>query len=494
MDNVFTYYCESAGGMVFGNNLAEVARRGGAPLRASREMLPVYFIYRFVPGGNTLFEGIKRLQPGEHVSYRDGQLVARQVQTFADLDEPRKTGEAESVERVEATMLEVLGSLMTLAPDAAGLLSGGVDSTYIQVHWNKLLRGRGDAKKPRTAAVWLDHPRTLPDREYSLSAARELDTDHLAVRIAGLGADLMSNTLSTIGEMPNHVQSFYFGPLARMAQGGITAGLCGEGADGLFGNGDAALLQYSDALRGRFPTRPLRRLGQFMAGRFGRSYAAEGFRVANILENTADKDHPLNTAAAFTDYASVAACFGREACREAANYPTAILDLYRVPRDALHLGRTMGKWYFVESVNTAAYWNHLACEHGVQFLCPFMDSRMIRAAVNIDIGARFVPGNPKQILKKSLARHLPEDFAARPKRGFGQPIFEWLGDSGPLCEAVNAIGDYDFIDRAAWRAQRASRTGSFTISSCTTFGTRRLSDNNHARSFGTTALVCLEIV
>ena len=278
--NTFTYYCLNAGVFFFGSNLAEVARASGLPLRPDPEMLPVYFISRIVPGGRTLFEGICRLQPGERVSYRDGRTAARQVQTFADFDEPRKTGLPESIERLEATMAAVLGDIAAIAPDAACLLSGGVDSSYVQAHWNKLWRARNGQKgdgphcaqdpsgrsgkwglSPLCAAGNRGaRPSGSITRKWPSSAntvfrpsAPWIPTTR-PVRVPGIDARQMCETLSAVGEMPNHVQSFYFAPLGRaMADAGISAGLCGEGADGLFGNADAAGLQHADRLRRTFP-------------------------------------------------------------------------------------------------------------------------------------------------------------------------------------------------------------------------------------------------
>ncbi|MEI8371253.1 MAG: asparagine synthase-related protein [Planctomycetota bacterium] len=454
--STFTYYCETPEGFVFGSNLADVARRSGMPLRPDPEMLPVYFIYRFVPGGNTLFAGIKRLQPGERVSYQDGRLLVKQVKTFADLDEPHKTNERESIERVEATMAEVVGNLMSIAPKAAGLLSGGVDSTYIQAHWNKLWRMRNGREKPRSTAIWLDHPATTPDQEYALSAVRELDTNHLAVRLTGLDVQQMSETLSAVGEMPNHVQSFYFGPLAKaMAENGIAAGLCGEGADGLFGNSEGDALLSARKLYNRFPTSALRVLGSLASQCMGHAYAAYCFRLSNRLNNATDFVHPVNSTAAFTDWDLVSACFGSHSAVEAFRYRREILSRYRVPEDGMHLQEALAIGYLGEAVNTASYWNQVAANSDVEFIYPFMDSRILRVATNMDLNARFVPGNPKQVLKKVLARHVPDAFVNRPKRGFGQPIFQWIAEGGPLRGAINRIGDYEFLDKKTIQRAKA---------------------------------------
>ena len=86
-------------------------------------------------------------------------------------------------------------------------------------------------------------------------------------------------------------------------------------------------------------------------------------------------------------------------------------------------------------------------ESGLRMCSPFLDSRMIRAANNIALDAHFVPGQPKAVLKKALLKHVPETFVNRPKRGFGQPIFEWLSPGGCLREAAENIADYPFVPK-----------------------------------------------
>ena len=418
-------------------------------------MLPVYFIYRFVPGGNTLFEGIKRLQPGERVSYQDGRLSVEQVQTFADFDEPRKTGERESIERVEATMAEVVGNLMEIAPGSAGLLSGGVNSTYIQAHWNKLWRTPGDGK-PRSAAVWLDHPATAPDQDYASSAARQLDTSHLAVRTDR--ARCPANERNAVGNRRDAEPR----AILLLWAAGQDDGRAGNYGRAVRRRGRRAVRQQRG---GYSPLRPgvsqafsdpaLYALGALASHCLGHVYAAHCFRLSNRLNDTTGFLHPINSAAAFTNWDLVTACFGSPSASQALVYRQGLLRRFRVPEDGAHLQEALAIGYLGEAVNTAAYWNQLAADSEIEFFCPFLDSRVLRAATNMDLNARFVPGNPKQVLKKSLARHVPEEFVNRPKRGFGQPIFEWLAEGGMLRGAVENIGDHEFLDKRTFRRAKA---------------------------------------
>ena len=206
----FTYYTERHGGLVFGGNLAELVRMLDGDCRPNRQALPIFFLYRSVPGRQTLFDGIFRLMPGELLTFDARGLKTEQRQTFADLDEPNKTRE-ESVDRLEEVMSRIMADCATLDPKAANLLSGGVDSSYIQAHWNAAI-GR-DPGMPRSVAMSLPHSGGQIETEYARSASAALKTAHAEVPARDGYANYLVNTIAATGEPPNHAQTAYFGPL-----------------------------------------------------------------------------------------------------------------------------------------------------------------------------------------------------------------------------------------------------------------------------------------
>src|SRR5262249_22387612 len=162
----------------------------------------------------------------------------------ADLrDETPPAGEA--VGRLEAVMAAVTADLAQLWPGAANLLSGGIDSSYLQALWNR--QTVADDELPPSFSVSGDHPRSGADTDYAVTASRALGSRHTLVPADGPYADYLADTLEATGEPPNHVQSAYFGRLAReMKARGVGTGICGEGADSLFGLDAANKIQNAD--------------------------------------------------------------------------------------------------------------------------------------------------------------------------------------------------------------------------------------------------------
>ncbi len=138
----FTYYTQTGGGLLFGGNVADLVRSLPQVPSPNVAVLPAYFLFRFVPGRQTLFDGVFRLLPGEEVCFEGGKLSRRQRHTFAALRQPCSVG-AEAPDRVEAILGQVLADYRALQPQAANLLSGGVDSSLIQALWNQNRPPRG---------------------------------------------------------------------------------------------------------------------------------------------------------------------------------------------------------------------------------------------------------------------------------------------------------------------------------------------------------------
>jgi asparagine synthase (glutamine-hydrolysing) len=64
---------------------------------------------------------------------------------------------------------------------------------------------------------------------------------------------------------------------------------------------------------------------------------------------------------------------------------------------------------------------------------PFLDPRIAEFAASIPMSFKLKGLNGKHILKRAVAGSLPAEILARPKKGFGIPIAEWLkGRLNPL--------------------------------------------------------------
>jgi asparagine synthetase B (glutamine-hydrolysing) len=278
-----------------------------------------------------------------------------------------------------------------------------------------------------------------------MTASRALGSRHTLVPANDPYDVYLLDSLASTAEPPNHVQTAYFGHLARvMVQHGAASGLCGEGADSLFGLGMANQLHNAGVLRRLLPSGWLRRGGAVLSDLFGRTNLAASFHLANHLNDFSCLQHPVNRVAAFTDWAAVEGCFGARATADAAARRRSLLDLYAVPdwpQERLHAAGFLG-----EAMESASLWTTLFNRAGADLLCPFLDSRIVRLALNLSPAVRFRFRRPKDLLKRALARLAPAELATRTKLGFGQPIFEWLAPGGSLRPLVDRITPYEFVD------------------------------------------------
>ncbi len=228
-----------------------------------------------------------------------------------------------------------------------------------------------------------------------------------------------------------------------MRMHGMTTGLCGEGADSLLGTDYGPLLRRAAQFRRLVPIRGLQRMLAQLADALGHDTAAHCLRLAGCMTDFADREHPVNEIAAFVDWPAVERCFGGIAIDRATAYRRQLLQQYAIPRELLVRVHAAG--FLGEAMETASLWTTCFQREGMNLLCPYMDSRLLRVAVNIDPRYRFSADEPKKVLKQALCRHAPGEMVFRPKRGFGQPIFEWLSPGGQLRPLVDAIGEYDFV-------------------------------------------------
>ena len=450
----FTYYHPTPDGLLFGGNLAELLELSAAKPRANAAVLPAFFLFRCVPGRETLFSDFYRLLPGEQLSWDRRGLTRQQRHTFASL-RGAVVPEQDALEQVEATMAAILRDCVAHRPGVVNLLSGGVDSSYIQAVLNRVAPPSNE--QPVSYSISVDHRMTRLDNEYAVSASQVLGTRHRLVAADGPYSAYLSDSLTATAEPLNHVQSAYFGQLARALQAdGVSAGLCGEGADSLFGLGLANQFHNAGVMKRLLPLAPLRRLAGAVSGGLGWSRLAATCRLADHLDDFADLDHPVNHVAAFADWQAVEACFGPSAVAAAAAERRRLLDLYRVPyqpQDRLHAAGFLG-----EAMDSAGLWATLFSRAGVDLLCPFLDSRMVRLALNLTPEVRYRFRRPKYLLKRALARHGGEELATRCKLGFAQPIFEWLAPGGQLADLVGRIGAHSFVEPQALERTRREPT------------------------------------
>ena len=127
------------------------------------------------------------------------------------------------------------------------------------------------------------------------------------------------------------------------------------------------------------------------------------------LDDFGDPEHPVNQVA-------VVRRLGRGASAASARRPSptprptggGCSTASAVPptrMDRLHATGFLG-----EAVDSASLWTTLFKRAGVDLLCPFLDSRMLRLALNLPAACAIRFRRPKDLLKRALARVAPPSW------------------------------------------------------------------------------------
>ena len=342
-------------------------------------------------------------------------------------------------------MATVLRDCAALRPRTANLLSGGVDSSYLQAVWNRVAPDGGDL--PPSFSVSVDHPRTWLDTDYAMTAAQALGTRHTLAAADGPYATTCSTRWPRRGSRPTTCRP-------RTSAAGA-------------GDGGARGDQRPVRRGGRQPVR--RGHGRRRARRawINRSFPVVpcGVWVRPSPPESASRgrrkpggwrivwsDEPISNIRLIrwlvrrSGRGDGVLRGGRRAA--SGGGAAGMLDRFRMPPKPLD--RLHGAGFLGEAVDSASLWTTLFNRAGADLLCPFLDSRMLRFALNLppDVRFRFRTAERPAQTRAGAARAAGE-LAQRGKLGFGQPIFEWLAPGGQLRPLVDRIEPHDFVARRA---------------------------------------------
>lgn len=437
-----TYYHDGPQGFLFGSNLPRLVEQSLQVARPNGDVLPEFFVYRTVPGRQTLFDGFFRLLPGEEVTWDAKGVRRKQWHTWGGL---RRTclPARDCLEAFETTTEQVLRDAATHQPAMANLLSGGLNSSWLQASWNRFYDGSDPL--PASWSVSLDHPRCWADTDYAVTAAHALGSRHTIAPCDGPFIDHLVETIALTGEPPGRPMTAYMGHLARsMAARGHTAALCGIGGDSLFGLDQALPLHFADRaaslVPGRWPRRALAALAEIL----GNKQIGAALRLAANPRERENRSHPISQLDVFTDWDAVHACFGASGVMQALEARFETLDRLEVgmnPLERLHSASLFG-----DVTETMSSWSGIFQSAGLELFAPYLDARMLRLAIQAPLGVRYPSVSSGRLVRKALAGEAPAALLNRPRVSLAPPILEWLAPGGQLRPRVDAIARHEFLD------------------------------------------------
>jgi asparagine synthase (glutamine-hydrolysing) len=226
------YYVNTGKALVFASEIKSLLVDPSVERKVNPRAIDRFLTYYYLPGEETLFEGIYKLDPGHYMTVHNGRMTKKRYWDLRFEISPRWTHFDEAVEALRALLRSTVKDHMISDVPVGVLLSGGVDSTGV-------LRYAVEQTKKRisTFTVGFAGEEFADERPYALLAAQHYGTLHHEITINA--KDFYEFLPKYVWHMeepvcePPAVALYCVSRLAR--ESSVKVLLSGEGGDEAFG-------------------------------------------------------------------------------------------------------------------------------------------------------------------------------------------------------------------------------------------------------------------
>lgn len=420
------------GGIAFASEIHALRAHPGIDLALDREALSQYLACLYVPQPLTLHAGIRKLEPGHWLTWRDGE-----VKTGSWWAPSYVGGRRPTIDEATEELLPLLESAVRLRLEAdvevGCFLSGGIDSSVIAALMARIRRAEG-APPPRTFTMTFDEA-AYDEREAAATVARHIGSTHRELPARPEVAGFLGRMVELFGEPFGNPTALLVHDLSCKAREHVTVALAGDGGDEVFAGyprhqGGLLAARYRRLVPG-----PLRSLAAFASALIPESSAGHhALRRAREFLAAGGMD-------AAEAYASWVEYFDPEERRALLHLQSRprrpIAALYRAapsaePLDAMQQTDLLS---FLPG-NLLSYGDAMSMATALETRLPLIDHRLLEAVARIAPEMRFAHGK-KTLLKAVARRLLPAEIVDRPKLGFNPPMGMWL--NGQLKSLVERL-------------------------------------------------------
>jgi asparagine synthase (glutamine-hydrolysing) len=428
------YYCQTARSLLFASEVKAIITDPSVQPEIDPALLDTFLTYFYIPGPQTLFKTIRRLEPGHYLTAKNGQVKVTQYWDLKFNKVSRSFGEAE--EELDHLLSRTVRDHMISDVPVGVLLSGGVDSSGV------LSFAVENTHKPiSTFTVGFDGGCT-DERPYARLAAKFFGALNYEVTITPQEFwEFLPKYVWHMEEPvcePPAVALYYVSKLAREY---VTVLLSGEG-------GDEAFAGYQ-SYRNCFWLEKIKSWMGPLAGPAGRlipgSTATKGssrYGKYGPLMRTPLQDYYYSHSSAPYEFFNrhyrdlytpdfLATIRRSSRARLSQKYFAQVNDLD--PLDQMLYVDT--KTWLPDDLLIKA--DKMTMANSLELRVPLLDHQILEFAASLPASYKLKNKSTKHILKRALSKRLPPEILKREKTGFPVPYAGWLNKE--LRTAVSEI-------------------------------------------------------
>lgn len=435
--------------LVFASELKALAAHPDWSPSLDRSALTSFMRYCYVPAPQTIWNDVRKLPSGSHVTFAanlEPRRMANPVAWWshktcvATAQDSRIADDRSAADELERLLSQAVRRQRLSDVPLGAFLSGGVDSSTIVA-----LMQKGASQPVRTFTIGFSEGE-FDEAADARRVAEHLGTSHTELYVdAKTAMDVIpklprmyDEPFADSSQIPTHL-------VASLARRHVTVALSGDAGDELFGGYNRHV--WGTRLNARLSglSRPVRRL---LGAALSAMAPEPANTIAQLLEPVLPKS--LRTRRAGDQVAKIARIVGAR----------SLDDLYRLlcsidstPSDSVIGGSERLSWANSEMETIACPLDPLdrmtladslsyltddilqkvdraAMSVSLETRVPFLDKDVVEFAARVPPSMKIRDGRGKWLVRQVLYKHVPAALIDRPKTGFSIPLDQWL--RGPL--------------------------------------------------------------
>jgi asparagine synthase (glutamine-hydrolysing) len=426
---------------LFGSELKALRAHPGWKPSLNRGAIAAFLRHGYVPGPFTIYEGVYKLPPAGFVKIASGG--GPEVGEYWDLagvvsQGQRNTLRADEeglVDDLEALLHDAVSRRMIADVPLGAFLSGGYDSSTVVA-----LMQKASLRPVKTFTISFENA-AFDESKHAEAVARHLGTEHTTFPVSGADAlDLVPKLAEMYDEPfadPSQIPTHIVSALTRKR---VTVALSGDGGDELFSGYERyrwteniwrpgakmplALRRLASSSIRTVPSSAYNSIARYIP--YFRDVPRVGqkaHRLAQILSEPSidsmyyhDISHHQDPEILVKGAQEVrTACWGQD------------LKVF-LPNPVDRMRYLDMCTYLPDDILTKV--DRASMAVALEVRVPLLDHRVVEWVWKLPSSQNARARRPKHLLRRVLARHVPDHLVERPKMGFGVPLADWL--RGPL--------------------------------------------------------------
>ncbi len=430
------YYFHNKDIFIFASELKSICAFDIFKREIDHDALSLFLHYQYIPAPYTIFKNTGKLEPGHFLEYDEKSINIKSYWCHS-IRSDDYIDEKHALTRLDTLLTKAVSQRMISDVPLGALLSGGIDSSMVVA-----LMQKASSAPVKTFSIGFKE-KEYNEAPWAAKIAKHLGTDHTELYVSLDDAADVIEKLPYIYDEPfadsSAIPTFL---VSRLVRSEVTVALSGDGGDEQFAGyvryWMTALLATRFYLLTGYRAKNLKRLlNKLPVSWVERCYLPlrpllpQRFQIKNFRDKWQKLINLLGNCDLEELYRAAICLWDKDEIKRLFNGKVLPVSSYEKSfeksKNFSALSRLMHvdkNTYLPDAMLTKVDRASMAC--GLEVRVPLLDHRIMEYVGALPDNLKYKNGSGKYLLKKNLAKYIPESLFLRPKMGFGVPLENWL--------------------------------------------------------------------